>query len=83
MGKQSQYPTAGDDRSEIKQVHITPGNVMSPVEGFSSDAGLGKPPTVGCYGAPGDGEIPTGEKMGGGTGRAIKAFFKGNGGGKP
>jgi hypothetical protein len=80
----NRYPTGSvDEKSDIRQIHITPGNIASPVEGFSSDAGAGKPPTVGCYGAPGEEMIPSGEKMPGGTKSAIKAYFKGNGGGKP
>jgi hypothetical protein len=72
-----------DDKSHISQGTTTPGSVFTPVEGFTSDAGCGKPPAVGMYGRPGEGEIPTGGKEPSGTGRAIKAYFKGNGGGKP
>lgn len=78
-----QYPVGPDSKVEIKQVHVTGGNVVSPVEGFSSDSGLGKPPAPDCYGMPDTGAIPSGEKMPSGTGRGLKAYFKGHGGGKP
>lgn len=64
-------------------VFKTAGGVITPIEGLSNDAGLGKPPTVSCYGKPTETAIPDSGKEGGGTNRAIKAFFKGMGGGKP
>lgn len=83
MAKNRQYPTTPDSKVEIKQVFTTSGNIATPVEGLSSDAGLGKPPVPGCYGQADTGSIPSGEKMPSGTGRAMKAYFKGHGGGKP
>lgn len=62
------------------QIHITGGNVVTPVDNLASDAGLGSPPTVGPYGAPGEDDIPSGSKMPGGNSKAIRAFF---GSGKP
>lgn len=59
----------------IKGVFISGGNIASPIEGLSSDAGLGKPPKVGEYGEPSMAAIPTAEKKGKGTGGAITGYF--------
>ena len=66
------------------QDYTTGGNVITPVEGLSVDAGIGKPPRGGPYGAIGDGEFPTAGKMPGGNSKAINSFLgSGNpGGGK-
>jgi hypothetical protein len=67
------------------QFHVTSGNIVSPIEGLSSDAGLGKPPAPGAYGARADGPaFPTGEKVPGGNAKAMGAYFgsKNPGGGK-
>lgn len=68
------------DAAGIKGVFPSQGNVVAFAEGLSSDAGCGKPPKVGEYGAPSHAEIPSGEKMPGGTGRALKTYFKATGG---
>jgi len=70
----------GLDAKGCPQFFETSGAVITPVEGFSSDAGLGKPPAPYAYGKPSDGEFPSGGKMPGGNGKAMKAFF---GSGKP
>jgi hypothetical protein len=58
------------------QTTTTGGNVVTPVAGLSSDAGAGKPPRGGAYGAIADGpDIPSGSKMPGGNSKAIGAFF--------
>lgn len=57
------------------QCYKTPGGVITPVEGFSRDAGLGTPPAPGRYGPPGEGSIPTGA-AGGSNKSAINSFFK-------
>jgi len=69
----------GDD-----QFHVTAGNVITPVGGLQNDAGVGKPPKPGVYGAIGEGEYPSGSKVPGGNGKAIGAWFgsKNPGGGK-
>lgn len=77
MAGSKNYPVPKEEGVEIKQVRTTPGGLSTPVEGFESDAGLGKPPVPGCYGAVDDGEIPTSGKVGGGTGRAFDAYFGG------
>lgn len=67
------------------QLHTTGGNVVTPVCAFQSDAGLGKPPRPGAYGAPErGGEIPSGSKMPSGNSKAMGAYFgtKNPGGGK-
>jgi len=72
-------PVGGD------QFHTTSGGLISPVEGLSNDAGVGKPPKPGVYGAIAEGpSFPGSGKMPGGNGKAIGAFFgsKKPGGGK-
>lgn len=66
------------------QVTTTGGNVVTPVAGLSNDAGIGKPPRGGAYGAIADGDIPTGSKMPGGNSKAMNSFFgsQNPGGGK-
>ena len=64
------------DKGGIPQLHTTGGNIVSPVEGLSSDAGLGKPPAPDAYGPPGKGgEIPSGSKVPGGNEKAMTAWF--------
>lgn len=83
MAKDSSHLDGGV-KVGIPQIITTPGNVVSPVQGFTADAGSGKPPTVGPYGAVGEATIPSGEKVPGGNSKAIGAFFgsKNPGGGK-
>lgn len=57
------------------QIIITGGNVVSPVDAFENNAGIGPPPKVGPYGAIGDDEIPRGEKYPSGNAKAMKAYF--------
>ena len=66
------------------QFSVTSGNVISVVEGLSSDAGSGKPPAPGAYGAIGTTEFPSAEKIPGGNPKALGAFFGSSkpGGGK-
>jgi hypothetical protein len=64
-----------DAKVTIKQIHFTGGGVATPVEGFASDAGMGKPPVPREYGARGTEDIPTKGKTGGGNSRALNAYF--------
>lgn len=67
------------------QFHVTGGNIIQPVCGLQNDAGLGKPPAPGAYGAPErDASFPEGSKMPSGNAKAMGAFFgsKNPGGGK-
>ena len=57
------------------QLHTTSGNVVSPVDGLSNDAGLGKPGAPGAYGPVEDGSIPSGSKVPSGNSKAMGAFF--------
>lgn len=72
------------EKGGIPQVFKTSGNVETPVQGLSSDAGLGKPPAPDAYGPVGTGSIGTGEKKPGGNAKALDAWFgtKSPGGGK-
>lgn len=59
-----------------KQFTTTGGNVITPVEGFQNNSGVGIPPCPGAYGAPAEGpEFPSAEKMPSGNAKAIGAFF--------
>lgn len=58
------------------QHFTTGGNVITPVEGFASDSGCGKPPAPGVFGAIASGPtFPEGSKMPGGNGKAQDAYF--------
>lgn len=59
------------------QCYKTPGGIITPVEGFSRDAGLGTPPAPGRYGAPTTGSIPTGGDRGSNKGPMNSYFKKG------
>lgn len=74
----------GGVKSNIPSIFTSSGNVVTPVQGLSNDAGCAKPPGVGAYGAPGEGTIPSGEKMPSGNSKALGAFFgsQNPGGGK-
>lgn len=61
------------------QCYTTPGGIVTPVEGYSRDAGMGTPPAPGRYGAAGTGSIPTGGTKGSNAG-PIRSFFGKKGG---
>jgi len=44
MAKNRQYPTSPESPEGCPQVFVTKGNIVTPIEGFSSDAGAGEPP---------------------------------------
>lgn len=67
-----------------EQFRATTGNVLTSVGGFMNDAGAGKPPAPGAYGAIAQGpDYPTGSKFAGGNTRAMTAWTgtRGPGGG--
>jgi|HubBroStandDraft_6_1064221.scaffolds.fasta_scaffold02042_19 hypothetical protein len=79
MAKNRQYPTSPESPEGCPQVFVTKGNIVTPIEGFSSDAGAGEPPRPGMYGQARMGpEIPKGEKKASGDEKAMSAYF-GNG----
>ena len=89
MASKGSKPRGGDLDGGVpvgpSQFHVTSGNLISPVEGLESDAGLGKPPTPGAYGARADGpSFPDSGKFPGGNAKAYTAYFgtKNPGGGK-
>lgn len=85
MAKEKSSGLDGGAAVGPSQNFTTSGNLSTPVEGLSSDAGSGKPPPAGAYGAIAKGpDIPTAEKMPGGNAKAMGAFFgsKNPGGGK-
>lgn len=85
MAKEKSSGLDGGAAVGPSQTFTTTGNVVTGVEGLSSDAGSGKPPAPGAYGAVARGpDIPSGEKMPGGNAKAMGAFFgsKNPGGGK-
>jgi hypothetical protein len=53
----------------------TPGGIATPVQQFTSDAGLSTPPVPGEYGPHGDGAFPDGGKPGGNA-AALNAYFR-------
>lgn len=72
------------EKGGIPQIFTTTGNLVTPVQGLSSDAGCGKPPAPDAYGPPGTGAIPSGSKYPGGNSKAMTAWFgvQSPGGGK-
>lgn len=75
MSRERQYPTTPESKPKGKQFTVTGGGVITPVEGLSSDAGLGKPPAPGEYGAQPSGEFPSSGKVPGGNAKAMSAYF--------
>ena len=75
MASEKQYPTTPESKVTMKQIHVTPGNVATPVAGFANDAGMNKPPAPGMYGRPGTESLPTAEKFPNGDAKAMNAFF--------
>lgn len=74
MGSDKAGLTSSDKGGE-PQLSTTSGNVVTPVNAFSHDAGVGSQPCPGAYGPVEDGSIPSGSKVPSGNSKAIGAFF--------
>ena len=77
------HPEGKIDAPSLPGGGTTQGNIIVIPEALLHDAGVGKSPAPGTYGRPAEYMYPSAGKAPGGTDRAIKAYFKGHGGGKP